>query len=130
MSDPEILTGTLRRPVMVIDDDPEIREAIGDVLGAEGYETVQCADGGAALQYLRTHPAPCLILLDWNMAPMNGALFLAQLHRDPTFDAIPVVLVTADMNIEDKAAGLVGYLRKPVDIDALLATVASYCSAT
>jgi CheY-like chemotaxis protein len=118
-----------RRPVLVVDDDHDIREAIRDVLEMDGYETIDAPDGTVALDYLRSHSAPGLILLDWNMAPMNGPQFMNELSREPALAAIPVVLFTADSRIEDKVQhnGFTGFLRKPIDLNALVAFVGQYC---
>ena len=115
--------------VLIIDDDRDIREAIGDLLGVEGYQTAEARDGGSGLAYLRSHPPPGVILLDWNMAPVGGADFLSEFARDTSLAGIPVVLLTADVRAEEKARvlGLSTLLTKPVDVDLLLALAGRYC---
>jgi CheY-like chemotaxis protein len=95
-----------------------------------GY-SAEADDGTSALEYLHSHVPPPLILLDWNMAPMNGAAFMAAVNRDRALSGIPVVLLTADARTEDKARtpGFVGYLKKPIDLDSLFAIVRRYCPA-
>ena len=116
-------------PVLVVDDNLDMREAIRDALSVEGYETEEATDGQTALHYLSAHPPPALILLDWNMAPMNGPQFMAEFTKLPALSAIPVVLITADAKITTKASsnGFAGYLKKPIDLDALFAIVSRYC---
>ncbi len=116
-------------PVLVVDDDPDMREAVRDTLSEEGYETHVAAGGQEALEYLRAHPSPPLILLDWNMAPMNGARFMAELGSDSALSSIPVVLLTADTRAAAHAAlrGFVGCVTKPVDLDVLFALVGRHC---
>ena len=116
-------------PVLVVDDDADIREAVRDTLSEEGYETHLAAGGQEALEYLRAHPLPLLILLDWNMAPMSGARFMAELCRDSALSAIPVVLLTADARAAANATlrGFVGCVTKPVDLDVLFALVGRHC---
>lgn len=116
-------------PVLVVDDDTDMREAVRDTLSDEGYETHVAADGHEALEYLRAHPVPPLILLDWNMAPMNGARFMEELGSDATLASIPVVLLTANLQAAAHAAsrGFVGCLTKPVDLDVLFALVGRHC---
>jgi CheY-like chemotaxis protein len=118
--------------VLVVDDDADIREAIRDVLSDEGYETIEAANGQAALDYLRANPAPPLILLDWNMTPINGPQFMAEAAKDPALARIPVVLLTADAKAPDKSKshGFAGYLAKPVSLDALFALMSLYCGKT
>jgi CheY-like chemotaxis protein len=116
--------------VLLVDDDPDIRDAIRDTLADEGYEMIEATDGREALDYLRVNPAPPLILLDWNMAPMNGLQFMAEVAKDAVLSRIPVVLLTADASAPEKsrAAGCVDYLLKPVDLDALFAILVRYCN--
>ncbi len=115
--------------MLVVDDDADIREALQHALADEGYETVDADGGQKALAYLRSHPLPPLVLLDWNMAPMNGAQFMAELAKDTALSGVPVVLLTADAGAEAKAKGLpfAGRLRKPLTLDALFEMVARYC---
>jgi len=115
--------------VLVVDDDPDIREALRDTLEQEGYCVAEATDGSAALSYLRSSPPPPLILLDWNMAPMNAAAFMEEFSREPAYAQIPVVLLTADVKADERAKAIrcAGYLTKPVTLDALFETVARYC---
>jgi CheY-like chemotaxis protein len=107
--------------VLVVDDDPDLREVIRDTLADEGYETIDAADGRSALDYLRSHPPPRVILLDWNMSPLNGGEFMTEVAKDPELARIPVVLLTADGAVQEKAKRhpFVGYLVKPVNLDLL-----------
>lgn len=116
--------------ILLVDDDPDIREALRDTLDDEGYSTIEARDGREALDYLRSHPAPPLILLDWNMAPMNGPQFMAEVAADPDLSKIPVILLTADARAPEKSksARFAGYLMKPVDLNALFAFLARYCN--
>ena len=118
-----------RGPVLVVDDDPDIREALQDTLESEGYDAVGVANGQEALEYLRTNSTPPMILLDWNMAPINAPEFMAEAVKDPVLSRIPVVLLTADARAPEKSRGngFVGYLMKPVDLDALFMFVGRYC---
>lgn len=117
-------------PVLVVDDDPDIREALRDTLESEGYGAVGVMDGQEALAYLRTNSIPPLILLDWNMGPMNGSEFMAEAAQDPVLSRIPVILLTADARAPEKSRGnsFVGCLMKPVDLDALFMFVDRYCA--
>jgi CheY-like chemotaxis protein len=124
------MPGADRKRVLVVDDDPEIREALRDILADEGYSTVEASNGHDALDYLRSNPPPPLILLDWNMTPMNGPQFMAEVEKDPVLSKIPVILLTADVRATDKSRsskGFVGYLTKPVDLDALFGVLSRYC---
>jgi CheY-like chemotaxis protein len=119
-----------RGVILVVDDDIAIREAISDALGDEGYPVEMAVSGADALGYLRSHPAPSLIFLDWNMAPMNAPQFMEELAREPTFGQVPVVLVTADVKAEQKVktSRFEGVLKKPVDLDRLFALAERFAS--
>jgi two-component system response regulator MprA len=114
---------------LIVDDDNDIREAIRDLLEVEGYAVAEARDGGAGLEYLRSHPRPGVILLDWNMAPVSGAAFMSEFSRDASLADIPVVLLTADVRAEPKARafGLSTRLTKPIDAERLVAIAGRYC---
>lgn len=115
-------------PVLVVDDDPDIRDALRELLEEEGYAAVEASDGLDALRYLGTNPPPSLILLDWNMAPMNASAFMQELIKVPGHERMVVVLLTADARAKEKAAlgGYAAYLQKPVDLDVLFSLLERY----
>jgi two-component system chemotaxis response regulator CheY len=119
-----------RGRVLVIDDDADIREALQDTLEQEGYLVASAGDGLEALMFLEANPVPALILLDWNMAPMNAEGFMEVFGKDPRFVGVPVVLVTADPRASESAReGYAGFLKKPVKLEALFAVVARHCQS-
>ena len=64
------------------------------------------------------------------MPVMDGQQFYAEQQRDPALASIPTVVVSADVNIKQKAAGFAGeYLTKPVHVDAVLSTIERHCPA-
>jgi CheY-like chemotaxis protein len=116
---------TDRRPILVVEDDTDIREALMGILAEEGYAVLGAADGRQALDVLRDGARPTLILLDLMMPFMNGWQFRAEQKLDAALSDIPVVVISADANVKQKAESLdaVGYLKKPVELDALLEVV-------
>ena len=116
-------------PILIVDDDRDIRESLRDALADEGYASALAASGPEGLDYLRAHPTTPLVLLDWNMLPMDGPRFRAALAAIPEIAAIPVVLLTADSRVLDKAhaADYLACLKKPIDLDALFALVSCTC---
>jgi CheY-like chemotaxis protein len=116
-------------PVLVVDDDPDVRDAITDTLEQEGYAWTGAGDGLEALAYLRSNPPPPLILLDWNMAPMNGHEFMEEFVKHPNFDQIAVVLLTADAKVAERVntGAYAGYLQKPVKLDTFFEILYRYC---
>jgi CheY-like chemotaxis protein len=111
--------------VLVVEDDLDVRESIMDALQEEGYCVAGATDGLDALAYLRDHPAPALILLDWRMPRCDGAEFLRLRQDEPRAIKVPVVLLTADPGSEHSSDVPEGstFLQKPVELDDLLATV-------
>jgi CheY-like chemotaxis protein len=119
-----------RKFVLVVDDDPDIRESLETVLGIHGHPVATAADGSEAIELLRREPGPpCLILLDLMMPGMNGFEFRAELEADPTYAKIPVIIITgAGVLVDEKAGALrAEVLRKPFDLKALLSTVKRFC---
>jgi two-component system, chemotaxis family, chemotaxis protein CheY len=114
---------TPRPLVLVVDDDPDILDAICDILDGEGYRVVRARNGLEALQQLDGE-RPAIILLDLMMPVMDGLAFAQALRARRLDQEIPIVVISADGNPQKAAAvGARGYLAKPFDIDALLAQV-------
>jgi two-component system, chemotaxis family, chemotaxis protein CheY len=108
--------------LLVVDDDRGIRETLGEVLRDERYSVRLARNGQEALALLEQGPVPSLILLDLAMPGLDGDGFLEQQKRDPRLRQIPVVVFSADDRAPHTQAA--GWLRKPVDLEDLLETVA------
>jgi CheY-like chemotaxis protein len=137
-------------PVLVVEDDQDVRTSLVQVLEGEGYVVSAAENGREALDMLRA-PAqlPELILLDLMMPVMNGRHFLEEQSRDPRLAPIPVLVMTASSNDPDfpnpsRAAGDVGgahatddrgraqalpVLRKPFALERLLSLMATLCAS-
>jgi CheY-like chemotaxis protein len=74
--------------IMVVDDD-DIRDALGEVLRTTGHEVVTAANGHEALELLRNGVSVCLVLLDLMMPVMDGYRFLEAQREDPDLSSIP-----------------------------------------
>src|SRR5258705_7951962 len=80
--------------VLVVDDEPMVRDTLGQVLSDEGYVVDLAVDGETALE--RVHASrPDAILLDLMMPGMNGRQFLQALRDDDAYKSVPVMLMTA-----------------------------------
>jgi CheY-like chemotaxis protein len=119
------------REIMIVDDDPAIRESLCETLENEGYVVHVAANGNEALAKLQSSPSVSLILLDLTMPVMDGWAFLHEQQRRPELFSVPVLVITAGSAIKDEdeesqidAAGL---LRKPLDIPQLLRSVQRLC---
>ncbi len=118
------MTPTERRDVLIVDDDPDIRDAVGECLRYEGYDVHSAADGRDALDRLEYGLRPAVILLDLMMPVLNGFDVLEALKNRPEWKSIPVVIVSANRGYEaEDLSGAVSILRKPVNVDRLLAAV-------
>jgi two-component system response regulator MprA len=121
--------------VLVVDDDLDIREAMADALEAEGYRVATASDGLDALRWLRSQPdesvPASLILLDLMMPNMDGVAFRREQVQDGKLQSIPVVLLSADMSVEDKAKAMqaAGYVTKPVELEVLLEVIQRHLSS-
>jgi CheY-like chemotaxis protein len=126
---------TLERPaapILVVEDNDEVRIGLCSLLESDGYLTVDAADGREALNVLRTGKVmPCLILLDLMMPRLDGWDFRAEQVRDARFTSIPVVVLSAHPLADDaKNRGVAAVLRKPTDPEALLAITRRLTSTT
>jgi CheY-like chemotaxis protein len=121
---------TRSRRVLLVEDDREIRETITDILRDEGHVVMGAGNGQEALEELSRAPAD-VILLDLMMPVMDGWQFRAEQQKHPVWRHIPVIVVSADAQIADKARsiGAHGFLRKPLNIDDLLRLVAEVGAA-
>ena len=110
------------RTVLVVEDDPAIRELVADLLLDEGYAVLQAEDGRQAIRLAHEH-APSVIMVDQMLPGLTGLEVLEQLHAQRTTRHIPVILVSGlpQSLAADHRADRV--LAKPFDIDALLAHV-------
>jgi CheY-like chemotaxis protein len=110
--------------VLVVDDDPFIRELLELHLLNAGYKVLLAEDAVAAGRQVLA-AAPALILIDVNMPYMDGYQFVSALKTDPTTRDIPVVFLTMDEDVAQRSRelGAVAYLRKPVRADRLLEVV-------
>ncbi len=112
--------------VLVVEDDVDVRETVAEALEDQGYRVSSAANGVHALRLLRDHALrPDVILLDLMMPEMDGWGFCAEQKKDPQLAAIPVVVFTAYGVPDDTARqlGAAGFLRKPVHLDDLVATL-------
>ncbi len=109
--------------ILTADDDPQLLRLVARNLQLEGYDVITASDGKQALEQIETH-APDLVLLDVMMPKMDG---FTVCHRVREFSAVPIIIITARGQDQDKVRGLdLGaddYLTKPFSVDELLARV-------
>ncbi|MCX9104383.1 phosphate regulon transcriptional regulator PhoB [Aeromonas veronii] len=106
----------MAKRILVVEDEAPIREMLCFVLEQKGYETIEAEDYADGLAKVR-EPYPELIVLDWMMPGGSGIQFIKQLKQDEVTRQIPVVMLTARGEEEDKVRGLEAgaddYITKP-----------------
>ena len=116
-----------REHILVVEDDRDLRESLGDALRLEGYNVVCVEHGEAALRHLGTGARPCVILLDLMMPVMDGWTFRQELLKDHDLSGIPVVLMTAATSSRATMVTADGILFKPFEVGTVLEAVEGRC---
>lgn len=113
-----------RGTILVVDDDPDILEALIEILAAEGFDVLAARHGQEALAQFSTRP-PDLVLLDLMMPVMDGWEFASHMRKNPDWADVPILVLSADRNVGMKAReiGAIGYLSKPFELSSLLEVV-------
>ena len=112
--------------ILIVDDDPGVRNFVSTVLKKRGFEIVEATDGAAGLRVAREE-LPDLIICDYLMTPMDGYEMVLALRSDPAMGKIPFLLITG----EPERAGLRHsenksedeFLEKPISAADLLRAV-------
>ena len=109
--------------VLVVEDDPAVRNLVSTALGSRGYRHAEVATGTAALAAL-TADAPDVLLLDLGLPDMDGVRIIERLR---TWSEMPIIVISARSDDADKVealdAGAADYLTKPFSVNELLARV-------
>jgi two-component system, cell cycle response regulator DivK len=117
--------------ILVVEDNEKNMKLLRDVLRAKGYRTLEAASAARAVELAAAH-APDLVLMDIRLPDADGIETLGRLRDDRRTASIPVLAVTAQAMQGDRerflAAGFDGYISKPIDVVALLATVDQHCN--
>ena len=109
--------------ILVIDDDVPTREALTDVLEAEGHIVSVAANGRDALDMLGRMAMPDVALLDMMMPVMTGWEFLEAARKTPALGKLKVVIVSAASPALIETTGARAIVRKPLDLEHLLAVL-------
>lgn len=115
--------------VLVVDDAEEIRALIRINLELEGYEVVEASDGQDAMEILQdtAQRLPDVITLDALMPRRDGWWAVSMIRADPRLEGIPIIMVTASVQLNDRAqaerVAVDGFVAKPFEPDELLALI-------
>jgi CheY-like chemotaxis protein len=107
--------------VLVVEDDPALREIYAGALRGYGHEVRTAGDGAEALERLDNGWTTCIVFLDLRMPGMDGWELSRRLHADERWREVPVVVVAAHFRIDREAAeiGASSWLQKPFDLARL-----------
>ncbi len=112
--------------IILVDDDPVIGQLVAAALLSAGHAIGWIDDGQGALGVMRARP-PHLAIIDCAMPGMSGVELVRAMRADGRLCHVPVIMLTARTSVNDEAlaynAGAHDYLRKPVDLDLLVARV-------
>jgi DNA-binding response OmpR family regulator len=115
-------------PVLIVEDDVDLREMMAQLLTIEGFAAATAANGREALDYLKdNHDRPHVILLDLMMPVMDGWEFRRRMQSDPDIAELPVIVLSALDPSRAKDVDSAAFLKKPLDFDRLLALVRQHC---
>jgi CheY-like chemotaxis protein len=117
--------------VLVVEDDPALREIYAGALRGFGHEVRTASDGSAAFDALANGWQPCVVFLDLRMPGMDGWEFSRRLRADERYGTVRVVVVAAHFRIDQEAAeiGADGWLQKPFDLARLDEETRTLCAS-
>lgn len=116
------------KTILIVEDDLEIRVVLKEVLQNEGYNVLTAGNGFDALEILAQAQYPALIFLDIMMPIMDGHQFLKILKQNVALSPIPVVVTSAHANLKE-VVGADSFIRKPLDLFAVLRVAREYCGS-
>ncbi len=111
-----------KKKILVIEDDPNIREVLKLALDFEGYEVVTAQNGKEGIEKLDKNPTAGLILLDLMMPVMNGWEFVDELKSRNQLGNVPIIVVSA-YSERAKSIECSDFVLKPLELDSLLQSV-------
>ncbi len=123
----------MAQTILAVDDDVDILDVIEMSLDSDGFNVITAGDGLAAIKEAKSH-VPDLILLDLMMPKMDGFEVIDNLRADPQTRAIPVIMLTARTQMNEKLQGLDAgaddYITKPFDLKELTARIKAVLGRT
>ena len=130
LPDPPGPATDLDRSVLLVDDEADALESLGELVETEGMKALTASNGAEALQMLRSGVRPALVVLDPKMPVLDGWGFCRELDADESLRDIPVAIVSASAAIValPRVRRYAGFFSKPLDIPRFLATLHRYCS--
>ena len=118
----------MAKRILVVEDDTSIRELLVELLESEGYQVASAINGLEGIKYLQSQGNPNLILIDLMMPVMDGYAFRTEQLKNNEWALIPTVVMSAEANAKEKMKNfnITAFLSKPVELDTILKTVATF----
>ena len=119
------------RTLLVVEDDPDMREYLTQALTADGYAVVSAPNGARALEVLKHMPTRCLVLTDMSMPVMSGWEFIIALQDFPrSVVRFPVIVLSGEDTTDAwRLPGVVRTISKPLKLQELREAVREECDA-
>ena len=118
-----------RNRILVVEDNPDNRTLIMDILLSMDYEVIEAVDGAEGIRKASSE-RPDLILMDLSLPHVDGWTATRQIKADPSLETIPIIALTAHAMVGDRekalAAGCDDYLSKPIDLQELVVKIRKY----
>ncbi len=123
--------------IMVVDDDPDLVEAVSMKLENKSYVVAKAYDGVEAMEKIKEQK-PAIIILDVMMPRKNGWVVCEEIKKDEALKDITVIMLTAVADAvkttnythhDGKATMADDYIPKPIDLDALMDIIDDYCGS-
>ena len=124
----QVAVGPTTRRILVVDDSPDMRALLEDVLEYAGYEVVAAASGARALAEMNAQ-RPDLVITDLLMPGMSGFTLRATMLRNPDLASIPVIVLSAYWRRPSDTLEASDVLAKPLNIDRLLEAVGRFAGS-
>jgi len=116
----------MAKTILAVDDSSSLRQMVAFSLKAAGYQVVEAVDGQDGLDKARQQTVD-LVLTDQNMPKMDGLTLIKSLRGLPTYQKVPILMLTTEssdeMKSKGRAAGANGWLVKPFDPQRLIEVV-------
>jgi len=111
----------MKKRVLIVDDEADIRQIIRSLLGTDDYEIMSAENGQEALEKLEGDVKPDIILLDLMLPRVSGYSLLNELHHRGLHTTFSIIVMTADRLTKQQIdrMGIKGFISKPFDIDEL-----------
>jgi DNA-binding response OmpR family regulator len=109
--------------VLIVDDEPDIRDTLQEFLADAGFAVTTAANGAIAMDQL-TEERPCLVILDLIMPVLDGNEVIERMRESEELAEVPIVITTSD---PARAPAGIPVMKKPMNLNRLLTVVRAHC---